>query len=233
MDFMELKQKYLNSIDHLLELTDKVLKTFNQWGVNLMDEDFSNLAELKISASQLSLAIFGSDSPFHNRCVKIEGYSNDAVGPTMKGVLTGMRKYIEDGYIENVKSQLAEEFSGDYLEMANQLNDREGLHIAAAVIAGTTLEERVRLLSRKHLGKDTKANGDPDSVENLNTSLREYYTGKLTDQRLVTKEYGIRTEAAHGNWNSDKDDPRLKGIHIAQVGLMISTIRDFIIRNPI
>ena len=158
---------------------------------------------------------------------------NEAVGPELRGLLSAMKKSIQQGYLKGIKNEILEEFTGDYLEMATALNDREGLHIAAAVIAGTTLEEQVRQLARLHFGSDAKSNGDPDSVESLNTKLREHYTGKLNDQRLVTKEYGIRTEAAHGHWNSDKDEPKLKETHKALVKLMISGVTDFIKRNPV
>lgn len=50
---------------------------------------------------------------------------------------------------------------------------------------------------------------------------------------VVTKEYGIRTEAAHGKWNINKDDGKLKENHKALVNLMIDSIKDLIRRNPI
>jgi hypothetical protein len=107
-----------------------------------------------------------------------------------------MKQNVEHGYLRTARQEIMEEFSGDYLEMAANLNEREGLHIAAAVIAGTVLEERTRQLARLHLGTDLRNTGDPESVESLNMKLKDFYNAKLNDQRLVTKEYKIRTEAA-------------------------------------
>jgi hypothetical protein len=144
-----------------------------------------------------------------------------------------MKKSIEQGYLKGIRGEILAEFSGDYLEMASNLNTREGLHIAAAVIAGSTLEERIRQLARLHLSTDLKSNGDPESVDSLNTKLKEYYSGKITDERLVRAQYGIRTEAAHGRWNADKDDPKERQLHKGQVDLMITNVIDFIRRNPV
>ena len=230
---MTQEDRYIDTIVGLLKLVDKLMEGFPSDGrmVIKIDQDYSNLSELTASSQQLALSIYGSESAFYYRCKKAEGMRDENVGPELKGVLTAMKQNIEQGYLKSARREILEEFSGDYLEMANNLNEREGLHIAAAVIAGTTLEEGVRQLARSHLTTDKKTNGDPDSVESLNIKLKEFYNAKLMDQRLVTKEYGIRTQAAHGQWNSDKDDPKAKEDHKRIVDLMIKNIEDFLKRN--
>ena len=96
---MDLEQKYINSINQLLELVSKVMEGFNRQGVYANVQDYSNLAELKYSSSQLSLIIFGQDSPFYKNCVKAETYRDDFAGPHIRGILAGMKKNIEEGYL--------------------------------------------------------------------------------------------------------------------------------------
>jgi hypothetical protein len=230
---MTQEERYIKTIDDLLELAKKVIEAFPlDLSMVIRDsQDYSNLSELKSSTRQLALTIYGIDSSFYASCAQADKEREPYAGPAFRGILSGMKQNVEHGYLRTARQEIMEEFSGDYLEMAANLNEREGLHIAAAVIAGTALEERTRQLARLHLGTDLKTNGDPDNVESLNMKLKDSYNAKLNDQRLVTKEYKIRTEAAHGLWNSDKDDLKAKEDHKRIVAVMIKNIEDFLKRN--
>jgi hypothetical protein len=231
---MSQEEKYLKSIGGLLDLVDKVVEAFPIDGKMVIrnEQDYSNVSESKASTSQLALTIYGATSSFYLSCLKAGSEREAYIGPALRGILLGMKQNIEEGYLRSARREIMEEFTGDYLGMANNLNERDGLHIAAAVIAGTTLEERVRQLARLHLTSDLKGNGEPESVESLNVKLKGFYNAELNDQRLVTKEYGIRTQAAHAQWNSDSEDPKAKEDHKRMVALMIKNIEDFLKRNP-
>lgn len=118
--------------------------------------------------------------------------------------------------------------------MASYLNS-QGLYVAAAVIAGTTLEERLRELCIKNVLPIEKpdAAGDmkPIKAESMNASLVSFYADGKQDVKLVTANYGLRSQAAHGKWNSNA--PEKKGDRIGQVDSMISQIGHFIKTNPI
>lgn len=230
---MTLEQKFQMRLQRLFTLLDTLREGYKPLTIS-SEQDFIDLQELVASSAQFVLDVYGIDSAFYKEISKPQvGVNTYSRILTIQGILNGIKTNIEHGYITTIKNEILAEFTGDYLEMATYLNNREGLHIAAAVIAGTTLEERVRQLARNYLGTDIKDDGEPEKIESLNVKLKDKYTGGLTDQRLVTKEYGVRTQAAHGHWNSDKDDPVTRQLHRDLVTLQITSIQDFIRRNPL
>jgi hypothetical protein len=148
--------------------------------------------------------------------------------------LLGIRKHFEQDWLESLQNILSAKIFGDYLEMAEYLNE-EGFYIAAAVIAGTTMEERLRQLCIVH-GQPTEAPDKsgamkPLNAEILNGSLTKFYSDGKNDVKLVTRCYGLRNDAAHGNWNADSGQQRIN--RKEHVGLMIGEIRLFIKNNLI
>lgn len=230
---MTIEEKYLKRIDDLLALHKKVDEAWKPNSGHHPD-DAVNYRQLLASSEQFIQDVYKVESAYYRNYMILKKLNNNyELIPGIKGLLIGIKDSIENGYITTMKNEVLAEFSGDYLEMATHLNTREALHIAAAVIAGTVLEERVRQLARFHLTTDLNAKGEPDSVENLNMKLRPFYADKLNDERLVRTQYGIRTDAAHGEWNADRENPRIKADHISQVNVMITNVTDFIRRNPI
>jgi hypothetical protein len=64
---------------------------------------------------------------------------------------------------------------------------------------------------------------NPKKADTMNAELTKAMAYTKLDQKNVTAWLGLRNDAAHGNYNAyDKN----------QVVLLISSIRDFISRNP-
>jgi hypothetical protein len=112
----------------------------------------------------------------------------------------------------------------DFLEMAQYLLDDGGFKDPAAVIAGSSLEAHLRALCDKHGIATTDANNKPKKADTLNHELEKAgaYTGKL-DLKNVTAWLGLRNDAAHGDYAK---------YQAGQVGLLISSVRDFMTRYP-
>jgi hypothetical protein len=137
------------------------------------------------------------------------------------GVLVSLRHDVEAGYIRTVEEIVHANVFGDFLEMADELQGK-GFKDAAAVIAGTVLEEHVRKLASANGIETRDDDGKPIKVERLNTALAGLVYNGL-DQKNVTAWYDLRNKAAHG----ERGEYEHK-----QVAMMIQGVRDFATRHP-
>jgi hypothetical protein len=230
--FMFNKQKYLDKLDELIALGRNVVAGWHQEGQIYGIEGSS---EFRSSAETFIVSLYGKDSPNHKHFLHVMSttYPNDYVEAV--GILSGIKKHIGQGWMDNVKNQLSAEIFNDYLDMAKYLN-QEGYYLAAAVIAGTTLEERVRQLCLLHglsleIADARTGEMKPIKADQLNISLAPHYADSRNDSRSFLKNYGLRNEPTHGNWNSDP--PEKKTHRVEQVNLMVQEVEFFIRTNPI
>jgi hypothetical protein len=96
---------------------------------------------------------------------------------------------------------------------------------AAAVIAGSTLEEHLRQLSIvRGLSVEMTNAGRlvPLKADSLNSALVAAKAYEKLDQKSVTAWLDLRNKAAHGQYGDYTID---------QVRLMVDGIRDFFVRN--
>jgi hypothetical protein len=225
------KSKYLKKIDDLINLSDEIVQDLQ---TNGLVKKGAKPSEFRSSTETFIVSIYGANSPFHKNYMDTVRSEYPSNYQQSKGVLLGIRNHIADGWLDSLENKLSAEIFSDYLEMADYLNE-EGYYIAAAVIAGTTLEERLRQLWSLHgptsEAIDVSGRNKPLKAETLNSNLAKFYTGGKNDVKLVTQTYGLRNEAAHGIWNNDS--AQKKQNRIAQVKIMIAEIRLFIRNNPI
>ena len=99
-----------------------------------------------------------------------------------------------------------------------------GYKDAAAVIAGSALEARLRQLAKK-LGVSTDhitpQGSAPKKADGLNADLPRATAYSVLDQKNVTAWRDLRNKAAHGEYGEYTKE---------QVGLMIGSAQDFITR---
>jgi len=141
------------------------------------------------------------------------------------GGLLSLNEDFNSGYLESYSELIHGETFGNFLEMADHLYE-EGYKDAAAVIAGSTLEEHLRQLCNKnHINiehTNTKGNIVPEKADKLNSDLASASVYEKLDQKNVTAWLDLRNKAAHGKYTEYTKE---------QVQLMISGIRDFMTRN--
>lgn len=172
--------------------------------------------------------ISGRDSAYAkevDRLLKQLPYLHDHI-KFIIGVVKALQADIKAGYIRTLVELVHGDIFGDFLEMAQHLCD-SGYKDAAAVITGSTLESHIRELCHK-AGipiESTKSNGDvvPKKAETMNSDLVSAGVYTKLDQKSITAWLDLRNKAAHGKYDEYKDE---------QVVLMVSSVRDFITRNP-
>lgn len=137
------------------------------------------------------------------------------------GIAESLLSDIQHGYLRSLEELIHGDVFGDFLEMAQHLVTT-GYKDAAAVIAGATLESHLRALCVKN-GVATEHSGVHRKAEGLNADLVKAGAYSKLDQKNVTAWLGLRNDAAHANY---------EGYDKNQVLLLVSSVRDFITRNP-
>ena len=115
----------------------------------------------------------------------------------------------------------ADQFS-DFLEMAEGLQTG-GYKDAAAVIAGSTLEQHLRNLAIQAGIESQKPDGAPKKADALNAELSAAGIYNKLEQKSVTASLDLRNSAAHGKYDA---------YDVRQVAALIQGLRDFIARHP-
>lgn len=142
------------------------------------------------------------------------------------GVAEALRADLKAGYFESLSELVRAELFSDFLEMAQHLLVA-GYKDAAAVIAGSSLEAHLRALCKKAgvSSETVNATGDavPKKASILNADLQSAKVYSQLEHKSVIAWLDLRNKAAHGKY-SEYDQP--------QVHLMISGVRDFVIRLP-
>jgi len=141
------------------------------------------------------------------------------------GILEALRADIAAGYLNSLPELIHGDIFADYLEMADHLLE-ERYKDAGAVLAGGTLESHLRQLSQAKgipTTTPTASGPRPKKAEQVNADLAQ--AGVLTkpDSKNVTAWLALRNNAAHANYDQYSAE---------QVRLLVSSVRDFISRNP-
>src|SRR4051812_8722615 len=127
------------------------------------------------------------------------GGTNPYTRDALTGVLRALRADAEADRLESLAEQVRSEVFADYLTMAHELQT-SGYKDAAAVIAGSTLEEHLRKLSLKAQLPITTQKGDPLKASSMNDALKQTGVYNAVEHRQVQANLDIRNSAAHGNY---------------------------------
>jgi hypothetical protein len=136
--------------------------------------------------------------------------------------LAAFRSDVDNGYLKTFAELIHADVFADLLEMASELQVK-GYKDAAAVIAGSVLEEHLRKLAIGSGVAATQAGGAPLKASTINASLTKAEVYNKLEEKAVTAWLGVRNSAAHGQY----EDFDLK-----QVANLIQDVRDFMIRHP-
>ena len=140
----------------------------------------------------------------------------------IRGVAEGLLEDARAGLLSSLQELIHADIFASFLEMADHLLEN-GYKDAAAVIAGSSLEEHLRLLAGKHGVDPLDASGRPKKADLINSELAKANAYGKLDQKNVTAWLDLRNKAAHGHY-SEYESP--------QVALLIQSIRDFLTRCP-
>lgn len=216
------KQQILDQIDAALGEYEALRKGAQHDDCSDKPEDVAIMVTNRLASTIDRLSPPGSH---HKRnlasVLTTKGHSYIHLTP-LKGALAALRREYELDNLQTVAELIHADTFSSFMEMADHLH-AQGYKDAAAVIAGSVLEQHLRELCTKNGIPVFDSNGKFKKADLLNADLAGQGVYSKLDQKSVTSWLGLRNEAAHGNYANYTPD---------QVRLMIDAVGDFIGRYP-
>lgn len=196
-----------------MKVDEKILKRFEdlvskgEGVIQSRDVDYPEYINSSMSVSWLTSSldfiarVFGIDSEYYNS-IKNNTYnkfprdysSRSSIHQAVE-VLKAAKDDYENGYLFNTRVLIEAEVFDDFLEQAEHLL-KQGYYQAAAVIAGSALEDCLRKLCvQKSVTLPPKATINP-----MNDGLAKAGVYNTLIQKKITALADIRNKAAHGQW---------------------------------
>jgi hypothetical protein len=214
-------RQVLAQIDTILTEVDraKMAAQYDDYSGGLPDDELGMIAmRLMAVLSRLSY----KDSVYYQQSQEING-PNSLKVRDLGAILRALRADVDAGYIQSLSEIAHAEVFVDFIEMADELQQK-GYKDAAAVIVGGVLEGHLRELASKAGLSTTKADGFSQKADTLNNELAtKASVYNSLQQKSVTAWLALRNDAAHGNYEAY--DHR-------QVATLIHEVRDFMVRHP-
>jgi hypothetical protein len=217
---------FLRRVDEIIVLGQQALanKRSNDYGTWLNPQGF---ATFRAAALSLLANLYSERHPYYlDFNVKVAD-AEPGHAETGIGILTAVKGELSGGWFVTARGLISAEIFADFLEMAEYLLT-EQYKDAAAVIAGSSLEEHLRQLATKHGISTTRVKGAvenaPKTADALNADLARVNAYTKLDQKSVTAWLDLRNKAAHAKY-TEYDGK--------QVGLMLEGIRQFMARVPV
>lgn len=183
----------------------------------------TEVRQLQIRAMAAIERVVGKGSVYFekaNAVLSEKAHSYDHLASII-GITESLLFDVKAGYLKSLEELIHADVFSDFIEMSDHLNS-SGYKDAAAVMAGSTLESHLKNLAVKH-GVPIDISGKPKKADTINSDLVKANAYSKLDQKNVTAWLDLRNKAAHGNYAEyDKQ----------QVSLLISSVRDFLTRNP-
>ena len=194
------------SSKQLIEEIDAALQMHDQYRSAAKYDDLSDLKREKQSELMTCLAatierVAPSGSVYRKQTESAfaqYGRDNSYMFPILAGVLRALRADYVAGRLRTITEAIHADLFTDFLEMAEHLHG-EGYKDAAAVIAGSVLEEHLRKLAQKH-DISLQVNERPKKADALNSELAAAGAYSKLTQKNVTAWLGLRNSAAHGHY---------------------------------
>ena len=222
----ELKENYINQIKEILEDYKKIvpiISTAFQPPTEKRNEIHSIIVRVITAIERITT----KKSEYYKMTEELLKKEKDDRHKVVHviGVLEGLYNDLNADYLKSLSEIIHGDIFSDYLDMSKYLLE-EHYYVAAAVIAGVTLEERLRTLCIKNeidIDLIKPKRNRPKPADTMNADLSKEGVYPKTQQKQITYWLGIRNDAAHGKKDNFTED---------QVKLMIIGIRDFIIKYP-
>lgn len=196
----------------------KAVARFDDFSGGLPDHELQAIATRQRAAIE---RLASRDSTYVKEASEVEGQPNFMV-LYLGGILHALRADIEAGYVQTFTELVRADVFADLLEMAGELQQK-GYKDAAAVIAGSVLEEHLRKLAGKYEVAIDKPGGSPKKADTLNNELAATGAYNKLQQKSVTAWLDLRNKAAHGEYEE---------YDAAQVAALIRDASEFLIRSP-
>jgi len=218
------------NVDEFVKRTDEIIslgtdalahKSTGDYGTGWIQR--TPFGSFRSASLSFLIKLFGDRHPYFtdfNEKVTSTDASDVEMG---LGILRSVRTELVGGWLVSARGLISAEIFADFLEMSQHLL-AEQYKDAAAVIAGSSLEEHLRQLAAKYCVPVTQVRGQdtfPKRADTLNAELAAAGAYSKLDQKSVTAWLDLRNKAAHGKY-TEYDH--------GQVALMLEGIRQFIAR---
>ncbi|WP_298903498.1 hypothetical protein [uncultured Psychroserpens sp.] len=177
-------------------------------------------SQIKSSSLSLILNLYGKNHPYY---LEFKGNHSHHSYKILRGILNAIKFEIANDWLASIKGLISAEIFSDFLEMSEHLLS-ENYKDASAVMIGSILEEHMRQLSTFAGNPIRDAKDRPKKANLINAELAKLSVYNKLDEKNITAWLDLRNKAAHGNYSEYNKD---------QVALMLNSVRDFILRNPL
>jgi hypothetical protein len=221
----KLTQKFIAQIDAVVTDYNRGLRSASDMNPANFDAPYSQ----QIIARGVAVIerVSGRESAYSRQIPRVleSGLFQGQKAAGVVNIALALKSDLETDALETAAELLHGELFADFMEMAQHLLS-EGYKDASAVVAGAALESHLRQLCHKNsIPTDVSTNGQtrPKKADSLNSDLAGVNTITKLDQKSVTAWLDLRNKAAHGRFNEYTKE---------QVELVLSGIRDFMLRHP-
>jgi len=115
-------------------------------------------------------------------------------------ILQSIKHEIEEGWLTSLRQLVTADIFSDFLEMAEHLL-KQDYKDAAAVIAGSVLEDSLRKLAISNGIAIANDKGKPLTIEPINVELARKEVYNQLEKKQVTSWAELRNNAAHGHYD--------------------------------
>lgn len=212
--------EFAKRADEIVAIADKVIPTFR---VSAYGTEYDYEAYHTFRSAGLSFLAntFGEGHAYYTEFDRETKEPYSTTAKAGRGILLAARDEVVGGWAVTARGLVSAEIFGDFMEMARYLLS-EHYKDAAAVVAGSALEEHLRQLARKHNVDlhymDPKGKAVPKKAEVLNADLVKAGVYTILQQKSVTAWLDLRNKAAHGQYSEYKAE---------NVDLMVQGILQF------
>ncbi len=230
-----MKERLLQRVDELIEMGNAVLRTRHRdshsvdggYGrpprqVSDAEEvDDGKMKEFRTASLSFMQNTYGEKHPHFKEFDQTAVHRYPDHVERGLGILRAIRGEIVGDWLFTVKGLVTAEVFTDYMEMAEYLL-QEQYKDAAAVIAGSTLEEHLRQLCRENgipVTQEKDGKEVPRKADLLNSELTKAGVYNSVEKKLITGWLGIRNSAAHGKYG-EYDADQVKGMIDGVLGFM-------------
>lgn len=206
---MNLKVEILRRLDGLLRKSDEVLKSGQ---ADRHGEYIALYSGFRSQALTFLEQCFGRECEYYRSFAATLPINRYTTGHVHRGkaILGAVREDVENDHLRSFRELVNAEIFTDFIEMAEYLVS-ENYKDAAAVIAGSVLEEHIRQLAGKNgidvSTTDKKGNRTAKKASTLNAELGRCGIYNKAKEKQITAWQAIRNDAAHGNYDQyTRDD---------------------------
>lgn len=220
-----MQQRLINRVEELLQQGNNVMTTkrLSRDGYSEVI-DYSKMLGFRVAVLSFIERVYGVSHTHYQEFLKHINGDHVSSPQIAMSILQTIHDEIAGDWLFSVKGLVTAEVFSDFIDMANYLVAQE-YKDAAAVIAGSVLEEHIRQLCQSN-GIDLEvstANGTkPKKADQMNADLAGASVYSKLDQKAVTMWFDLRNKAAHGKYSEYNQ---------VQVENMIAGITEFMARN--